>query len=323
MIFVAGLNPLPGADNTPFAFSIASILFAYALYRYRLFDVIPIARSLVIDQMKDGVLVLDANNRIVDINPAGKRWLPHAEIGASLNQLRDQLLISLQQLPLDHDQRLEITVERTGSVLDLHVTQIYDRRQRRSGRLIVWREITDFKRLQAQLQHFANYDPLTGVFNRREFVRLANSELARAQRYGHDLALGLIDIDPFKAINDQFGRDTGDRALVCFAASWIAEKRASDIFARWGGEEFTLLLPVTNQQQARQFVERVRTKALNTPITVNNEHLAIKFSTGISAYTSGEMLEQLVQRADLALHQAKQNGRNQTVIAELPSTANH
>ncbi len=137
IIFVAGLNPLPGADNTPFAFSIASILFAYALYCYRLFDVIPIARSLVIDQMKDGVLVLDAYNRIVDINPAGKRWLPHAEIGASLNQLRDQLLISLQQLPLDHDQRLEITLERTGSGLDLHVTQIYDRRQRRSGRLIV------------------------------------------------------------------------------------------------------------------------------------------------------------------------------------------
>ncbi|OAN37096.1 hypothetical protein A6A03_05485 [Chloroflexus islandicus] len=323
IIFIAGLNPLPGADNTPFAFSIASILFAYALYRYRLFDVVPIARSLVIEQMKDGVLVLDANNRIVDINPAGKLWLPHAEIGVSLQQLRDQLPASLQQLPFDHDQRLEVALERTGHVLDLHVTQIYDRRQRRIGRLIVWREITDFKRLQAQLQHLANYDTLTGVYNRREFVRLATLELARAQRYGHDLALILIDIDHFKSINDRFGHHTGDEALVCFAAVWTAAKRAQDIFARWGGEEFILLLPETNQQQARQLVERVRTKALTTPLAARNEHLAIKFSAGISAYTPGETLEQLVQRADLALYQAKQNGRNQTVIAELPSATNH
>ncbi|WP_322486939.1 histidine kinase N-terminal 7TM domain-containing protein [Chloroflexus sp.] len=122
IIFVASLNPLPGADSTPFAFSIASILFAYALFRYRLFDVVPIARSLLIEQMKDGVLVLDANNRIVDINPAGKLWLPHAEIGDSLNQLHDQLPASLQQLSLDHDQRLEIALERTGCVLDLNVT---------------------------------------------------------------------------------------------------------------------------------------------------------------------------------------------------------
>ncbi|WP_322486940.1 GGDEF domain-containing protein [Chloroflexus sp.] len=170
------------------------------------------------------------------------------------------------------------------------------------------------------MQYLANYDTLTGVYNRREFVRLATIELARAHCYEHDLALVLIDIDHFKAINDRFGHHTGDKALVCFAAVWTAEKRAQDIFARWGGEEFIWLLPATNQQQARQLVERIRNKTLITPIAVPNEHLAIKFSAGISAYTPGETLEQLVQRADLALYQAKQNGCNQTVIAELPST---
>lgn len=321
IIFVTGINPLPGTDNTPFAFSIASSLFAYALFRYRLFDVVPIARSLVIEQMKDGVLVLDANKRIVDINLAGQQWLPYVAIGDSLNQLRDQLPVTLQQLPLDHDQRLEVTLERTGRVLDLQVTQIYDLRHRLLGHLIVWREITDFKHLQAQLQHFANYDPLTSIYNRREFVRLAAIELGRAQRYEHDLALVLIDIDHFKSINDRFGHHTGDEVLRYFAAVWTAEKRAQDIFARWGGEEFILLLPETNQQQARQLVERVRGKTLTTPLAAHNEPLAIKFSAGISAYTRDETFEQLAQRADMALYQAKQNGRNQTIIAELPFAA--
>ncbi|MCS6888427.1 MAG: diguanylate cyclase [Chloroflexus sp.] len=318
ILFVAGLNPLPGADNTPFAFSIASALFAYALFRYRLLDVAPIARSVVIEQMKDGVLVLDANNRIVDINPAGKVWLPQAEIGVSLDRLRDQLPATLQQMPLDRDQRVEVMLEPSGRVLDIQVTQIYDQRRRLIGRLIVWREITEFKRLQAQLQRLANYDPLTGVYNRREFIRLANSELARAQRYQHALSLVLIDIDHFKIINDQFGHHTGDEALICFAASWMAEKRTHDIFARWGGEEFILLLPETDQHHARQLVERVRDKMLTKPMVAGNNRLIIKFSAGISAYTGSETFEQLAQRADLALYQAKQQGRNQTMIAELP-----
>ncbi|WP_416181079.1 GGDEF domain-containing protein [Chloroflexus sp.] len=147
---------------------------------------------------------------------------------------------------------------------------------------------------------------------------MANIELARAQRYQHALSLVLIDIDHFKMINDQFGHHAGDDALICFAASWMAEKRTHDIFARWGGEEFILLLPETDQHHARQLVERVRDKMLTKPMVAGNNRLIIKFSAGISAYTGSETFEQLVQRADLALYRAKQQGRNQTIIAELP-----
>jgi diguanylate cyclase (GGDEF)-like protein len=157
----------------------------------------------------------------------------------------------------------------------------------------------------------ATRDGMTGLWNRREFVTLAEAETRRAARYPSPVSLLMFDIDNFKSVNDRFGHDVGDRVIVNIARVCEAEIRASDIVGRLGGEEFAVLLPETALTAAMIFAERLRAAVAASAICLGDHELRTTVSIGVSEKTGNDLsVAELLKRADLALYQSKRSGRN-------------
>lgn len=177
--------------------------------------------------------------------------------------------------------------------------------------LSVQEDITERKRLEEELHQRATTDELTGVFNRRHLLELASGEIKRAIRLKHPMAIALIDIDRFKHINDTYGHAAGDQVLLTFTKICQKNIRAIDVFARFGGDEFVLLLPETSLAQACEVVERIRVHLMAQPVEFGDRLMPVTISSGISGLASDlETLDSLMERADQALYQAKEAGRN-------------
>lgn len=166
-------------------------------------------------------------------------------------------------------------------------------------------------RNRMKLQHMAETDKLTGVYNRHHFVARSEKELLRSLRYHRNFCILLLDIDHFKKVNDNFGHQTGDFVLKELTRLIAHSLRATDIIARWGGEEFIALLPETDIDQGAKAAERIR-------IAVEAFHFKpagnITISLGISHFLeSDQNIDEIIKRADDALYEAKRAGRNRVV----------
>lgn len=166
-----------------------------------------------------------------------------------------------------------------------------------------------------KLRRMATTDSLTGLFNRRHMTYLVEKELARFQRNGHPVAFMVLDIDHFKAINDQYGHETGDRVLEDVASIIKAQLRTQDLIARWGGEEFLAVLPDTGLQSAQASAERVREALLAHDWRApNGEQIDITISAGVSEFRGNDDLNSAINRADRALYRSKELGRNRVEL---------
>jgi diguanylate cyclase (GGDEF)-like protein len=173
----------------------------------------------------------------------------------------------------------------------------------------------NFERASAGLELLATMDGLTCVFNRRHFDTLARVEWGRFQRYGRPLSLLILDVDKFKSINDQFGHDAGDLVLKAIADDCSSMRRDTDIVARFGGEEFVLLLPETNESAAGLVAERLRKQIEDHPDALGLG-TQISVSIGVAGATLGMLsFDVLLKRADEALYEAKRLGRNRVALA--------
>ena len=148
-------------------------------------------------------------------------------------------------------------------------------------------------------------DPLTGLANRRAWEEELRREVARARRHSHRLALVMLDLDHFKELNDTQGHQAGDTVLAEAAASWRTAVRTTDFLARYGGDEFAMLLPDCPDEYGEKVLERIRT-AIPTGCSC---------SAGIAYWNGSETAESLLARADAALYEAKRAGRNMAVTA--------
>jgi diguanylate cyclase (GGDEF)-like protein len=172
-------------------------------------------------------------------------------------------------------------------------------------------EARNLKDRVSVLEDMAFIDALTGLFNRRYFDRSIAVEISRANREHTPLSLLICDIDRFKAINDGWGHQVGDRVLHHLAGVLADMGRKTDIVTRFGGEEFCLVLPNTKPEWARLVAERVRARVEATPITIENGGVInATISVGIGTYRAGDAVAQLLHRADEALYRAKRLGRN-------------
>jgi diguanylate cyclase (GGDEF)-like protein len=173
--------------------------------------------------------------------------------------------------------------------------------------------------LARKLRQQANFDSLTGIFNRRTLLRHAGRVLTRTQRRKEPLALLMIDADHFKQINDQFGHQAGDTVLRQIAALIVEAVRPGDTVGRYGGEEFCVVLARATWVEATQVAERIREKVLTTPILHAGESLRLTLSIGVADCMPGrDTVEDLIHDADQALFRAKGGGRNRVEMAGPP-----
>ena len=188
--------------------------------------------------------------------------------------------------------------------------------------IVTWAGITASRsrmetlELEEKLRLAATTDELTGLLNRRAFFAALDSELARATRSGSKFALALIDLDHFKSVNDRFGHAGGDEVLRRFAEIARETMRTADVIGRIGGEEFAVLMPDTDQVQSGVAGERLREAVARRRFVLASGALVpTTISVGVAHWTAGEARDDLIARADEALYEAKESGRNRTRLA--------
>jgi len=231
-----------------------------------------------------------------------RRALQQAEGIDEIEQLRRILIGGLDEL-MNGQHSLDIKLQRTGSYLKLA--------RANSERLSD--ELNKVRLLSLT-------DEFTGLPNRRAFMRRLQDEISRVQRHGAPLALAMIDLDEFKAINDTYGHAAGDAILSCFAKDVLTVLRHHDMVSRYGGEEFAVLLPNTTREGAVSAINKVKNQARQVRCEYEGGVLNMPtFSTGIALYSLGESHTDLIDRADRALYRAKRLGRNRIEL-ELPVT---
>ncbi|NQD93301.1 diguanylate cyclase [Pseudomonas sp. CrR25] len=208
----------------------------------------------------------------------------------------DGLLDTLQQYQHQRDEREQLVAGRLQTLVE----RVASMEQEAKG----FRQHLEEQRQKALL------DPLTGLPNRAAWSERLDLELARWQRYGGELLLAVLDIDHFKRINDAYGHLAGDKVLKIIAGELHKRLRKTDFIARFGGEEFVLLLPATPFEGGLQLLETLREGIQDCPFHFRGARVTITLSAGISAFAAGDRGDQVFERADQALYRAKRTGRN-------------
>ena len=214
-------------------------------------------------------------------------------------------------------------VRKDGTVIDISISShaLFDHTGAFAGVEGIYRDVTQRKNLERELQRLATTDMLTGMANRRSFLEVAEAAFQRAREGHAPLTLLMLDLDHFKTINDRFGHLEGDRVLAAFAQATRHQLRASDTVGRLGGEEFGLLLPHTTTAEgadiATRILEAIRALELSDS---NGQPYRITTSMGLGTLSPGDRsLHDLLDRADQALYLAKHRGRNQLAVLDAGS----
>jgi len=181
--------------------------------------------------------------------------------------------------------------------------------------IVSFTDITELQEYTYELQYQANHDNLTKLFNRQKFNEELEKEILRENRYQHRLSLIMFDIDDFKVVNDTYGHDVGDIVLIKIANAVKQNVRSTDVFARWGGEEFMMLLPETSIDEAQVIAENVRKSV--SAILFEEFDSSVTISLGIAEYiVKKDNKDSFLKHVDIALYEAKKGGKNKVVLYE-------
>jgi diguanylate cyclase (GGDEF)-like protein/PAS domain S-box-containing protein len=332
-VYAFGWVPIEGLDITPTGLAFTGAFLAWALIRYQLLDLLPVARTALIEQLQDGVIVLDMSARIADINRATQKllgWDPKEMIGKNIS-------LSFPELPklvysTSHPIRREIPLpDSPGVVLEFQSSSIFNQRKDEVGKLLVIRDVTSRNRAEADLQNAnrqlkeqlarnkvlqkkleqqALHDSLTGLYN-RHIDEILHKEFSRALREKKPISLAMVDIDHFKSINDKLGHQYGDLLLKSFSQYILSSIREEDLAIRFGGDEILLVFPGMSQEDAVKKAEEIRLNFMNLDVVINQQQVTTTITVGVATFPqNGKAVDELIRSADWALYAAKEEGRN-------------
>ncbi|MFU8813917.1 MAG: diguanylate cyclase [Pseudomonadales bacterium] len=311
-------NPAPWFDFTTLSFAAAAITLDAAVLRAGILDNIRVLRQRVVEQLTEGVVVVSASRRIIDINEAALAILDRTRSQAYRQRI-DGILPPTDIVGLICGQQSCSEISMGGRVYDVTGCKL-DPSDRASATVLTFRDVTvrrdaelALRNAQQELRRLAHTDPLTGLHNRRLFMSRLEEEVLRVRRHAGCLSVLMLDLDYFKLVNDSHGHDAGDRVLQAVAERTAIVKRATDVVARVGGEEFALLLPETDHAGAMHLAQRLRSaiEAIDTVPALGTQ-VRITASIGIATVSGGSSDPSLLlKRADEALYRAKHAGRNQ------------
>lgn len=320
IIYLLGLGP-ENLDLNPLFFSLSVPVYALGIFKFSLFNLVPMARDEVFEGMKDAIMVVDTNLRLVDYNRRCLALLPEIHkknIGRNINDILAGHPKILKIFTITRATDIEIALTENSSPLFFQLTlqPLFDREKRRIGSLITLSDITRQKKLMYELEQIATIDELTGIHNRRHLLLQSKIEMRRSKRTGRPMSLLMMDLDHFKSINDTWGHHCGDLVLKKFVTAVKQNIREIDIFGRYGGEEFIIVLPETNSPVAVKTANRICRIVADLPIDVEDRTIWLTVSIGVSGTQDlkSPSVEALLQSADKALYTAKRKGRNRVIL---------
>ncbi|MCW3792489.1 diguanylate cyclase [Paenibacillus sp. LS1] len=315
-LYLLGLTP-GGMDPVPVLMCITSAMYIWAILSSRLLTIVPIAKDSIFESMREGVIVLDSSNRLVDYNRSMRDMLPEINptmIGRPLDDI--WLNLAGETFPVEYGReglQMDLYWQLNGETVcyQVRTSYVYNKDAQTVGSLIMLIDITEQRFLQEQLKQLAYFDGLTKIYNRTQFLHKGREILSEAHLNLQPASFILFDIDYFKRINDTYGHDVGDQAIIHVVSVCNRYLNPEMLFARYGGEEFVIALPNTSLQEAEKLAEQLRVALLNEPLDVQGVPIPLTSSFGVAQYNGGvDSLESLLRDADTALYESKRNGRN-------------
>lgn len=297
------------------------ILLAYALFRYQVLTLSPIARDTVFHVIAQAIIVIDTEGRVVDVNEYGIDLLERMTgsgtpgKGMMVSQLFEEYQQILDVLEEEGEGEQTYTQDGLTRYLKVSNTLLEAEQERPLGSVLILSDVTDSKLASLRLLHMSQTDPLTSLANRRTFLEAYNRLEHEASIDKEPIALLMMDLDHFKQINDTYGHSVGDEVLVHVSKVLKRSLRDLEIVCRFGGEEFAALLPNTDRETAVLVAERIRLAIEGSPTPLESgESIACTISIGVSD-TDRKLkgIDVLIREADDALYEAKHLGRNRTV----------
>ncbi len=282
-----------------------------------------------LDRLSEGITIIDSNDKLVLYNMRAAEYLGIADninVGVSLNKLAgikdkdgkvDPGSLLMQQLDASRENKpqfFEREIE-GNRILSVRANPIPG-----GGVITLYTDITERKAFERRLIEMATRDELTGLVNRREFFTLAHHEEERAKREGHIVSVMMVDADYFKKINDTYGHAAGDDVLRNLADNCRKIFRKTDVVGRYGGEEFSVILPGAQVDMAKVIAERLRKAIEESVVKSDKGDIKYTVSIGIASDIGREVkVEEVLDRADRALYTAKAQGRNRAMFdTEIP-----
>lgn len=338
-LYTLGVSPWPEYNPAMPVVAVSGVLMAYALFHYRLFDVAPLARDAVIDELADGLVVVDVESRLRDFNAAARQVFPALSDDAIGRPVDEVLAIHPAMLeglrreaepafagerpPGDGLVRAHVSVavpgDEGGSQRDftLHLTPVRRRGGDVVGHALLLHDVSKSVELLGRLERLASRDELTGLLSRTVWHDAAERELMRARRYRYGLGVALLDLDQLRLVNDAGGQAVGDELLraVSFACQKVV--RPFDILGRVGGDEIAVLLPHLSAAEAGEAGRRLRDAIGALQVAGGEDALGVTACVGVAAVerlTDG-MLSGLLHQVERALGTAKRQGPGRVVCA--------
>ncbi len=332
--------PLPAwmktdLDVTPLTFAISAVLISGAVFGLKLFDLVPVARHRVLEHIPQMVVVLDNQNRVLDINDIGQKWIGKSAeemigcFAADVFGRWSEIILRYYNKTLAHEEvKLAGNSPRTfeidlfpiynlskleGKVFVAHdiTSRINLEEDLKRANLLLKSQLAEIQSLREKLEQQAIRDPLTGMYNRRFLAEALEDEIARAKKTSTPVSIIILDVDNFKNFNDTYGHKCGDFMLQALVKILAAESRRGDIVCRYGGEEFAILMPNATLESAYERAEQWRKEFAAMKVEFEGQLLSTTFSAGVACFPiHGQTGEVILQASDRAMYQSKNKGKN-------------
>lgn len=318
-IVVFAIERLP----VPMQFGSASLvvslmLLGYYIVHHRAVDWLPFARQMIMENMSDGYVLMDTEDRFLDANAAAVRFFPSMGVaypGVPMQQMSEFPLALTR--PDSEESEWEIEGENGDMVLRVSCSPIVVNGKVLCNSVMLY-DVTELKLLVDKMTEIAMHDGLTGLLTRDSMLMLAKRDFDLHLRQKSPCALLMMDIDHFKVINDTYGHPCGDYVLQQIGSIILGRLRRTDVCCRYGGEEFCIMLPTTPISGARSIAKSIRREIEQYPFCYEGQEIQVTISIGLAEFDASRhrKLDELLTDADKALYDAKNNGRNCIVAKE-------
>lgn len=320
-MFLTGFKLTPlDLDILPFILTLTGLIIAIIIFKLELFELVPYARELAIDSIKDGLIVIDKIGRIQDINKSIKNLDITKNLSVGEFLPNDSVLYQTSQgmlsNPQNYREHREMEFEEGERFFQAKSYPVFKKSGVIDGIAILLSDITEHKKLIYKLEIEAKYDSLTKLYNRRHIMKIANKALKSLKHEKKEMGIIMMDIDYFKKINDSYGHHVGDIVLTRISDILKTSILSEEDVGRVGGEEFLIVSPNSSIDKLYKTAERINENINQELFEVEGFSFQVTSSYGIYSCLVEEdtNLDELLKKADKALYVSKENGRNKVTI---------